>query len=140
MRPYEYRHVVSLEETNVVGNVYFANYVRWQGRCREMFLRDHAPDVLEGLSSGLSLVTVRCSCEYILELFAFDEVLIRMWLTDRTQNRLKASFEYLRTKETEPEMVAKGEQELVCMRRDGQGLHPAPLPRSLDRALNLYSG
>ena len=39
MRAFEYRHLVGFEETNLVGNVYYANHVRWQGRCREMFLR-----------------------------------------------------------------------------------------------------
>src|SRR5208282_2982394 len=38
---YEYRHVVGFEETDLMGNVYFVNYVRWQGRCREMFLFEH---------------------------------------------------------------------------------------------------
>ena len=38
MRAFEYRHVVSFEETNLVGNVYFANHLSWQGRCRELFL------------------------------------------------------------------------------------------------------
>ena len=46
---YEYRHVVGFEETNLVGNVYYVNYVRWQGRCREMFLLEHAPSVLDEL-------------------------------------------------------------------------------------------
>ena len=47
MEPYyEYRHLVGFEETNLVGNVYYVNYLRWQGRCREMFLLEHAPDVL----------------------------------------------------------------------------------------------
>ena len=44
---YEYRHIVGFEETNLVGNVYYVNYLRWQGRCRELFLKDMAPDVLE---------------------------------------------------------------------------------------------
>ena len=43
MRAYEYRHVVGFEETNVVGNVYFSRYVSWQGRCRELFLREGIP-------------------------------------------------------------------------------------------------
>jgi len=63
MRAYEYMHVVGFEETNLVGNVYFVNHVRWQGRCREMFLRQHAPSVLDDLARGLSLVTTRVSCE-----------------------------------------------------------------------------
>jgi enediyne biosynthesis thioesterase len=61
MRAYEYRHIVGFEETNVVGNVYYASHIRWQGRCREMFLRDHAPGVLHQLGEGLRLVTTHCS-------------------------------------------------------------------------------
>src|SRR3712207_8158792 len=94
MRAYEYRHTVGFEETNLVGNVYYANHVRWQGRCREMFLRDHAPEVLDELARGLHLVTTRVSCEYLSELFALDEVVIRMRLgelTDRKSTRLNSS-------------------------------------------------
>ena len=49
MRSFEYQHLVGFEETNLVGNVYDVNHVRWQGRCREMFLRQHAPGVLKQL-------------------------------------------------------------------------------------------
>ncbi|MBV8314154.1 MAG: acyl-CoA thioesterase, partial [Planctomycetaceae bacterium] len=94
MRAYEYRHVVGFEETNLVGNVYFVNHLRWQGRCRELFLRDHAPEVLAQLSEGLSLVTTRCSCEYLAELAAYDEVVVRMRLADLAQNRITLAFEY----------------------------------------------
>src|SRR5438309_2080475 len=85
MRAYEYRHVVGFEETNLVGNVYYVNQVRWQGRCREMFLQEHAPEVLEELRRGLALATVRCSCDYLAELSAFDQIVIRMRLADLTQ-------------------------------------------------------
>src|SRR5215472_9465956 len=92
-RAYEYRHVVGFEETNLVGNVYYVNHLRWQGRCREMFLRDHAPEVLKQLNESLCLVTLSCSCEYLRELSAFDELVIEMRLkrhTDMalTQNRI----------------------------------------------------
>src|SRR5437870_13412093 len=70
MRAYEYRHIVGFEETNLVGNVYYVNHLRWQGRCREMFLRDHAPGVLSALARDLALVTTRVSCEYLGELAA----------------------------------------------------------------------
>ena len=75
---FEMRHTVCFEETNVVGNVYFANHVLWQGRCREHFLYEFAPDVAELLKDGLALITLRVSCEYINELVAFDTVVIRM--------------------------------------------------------------
>src|SRR5918996_665010 len=94
MKAYEYRHLVGFEETNLVGNVYYVNHLRWQGRCREMFLREHAPGILGELQSGLALATTHCSCEYFVELRAFDEVLVRMRLASITQNRLELEFEY----------------------------------------------
>src|SRR3981189_3092384 len=109
MRAFEYRHVVSFEETNVVGNVYYVNHLRWQGRCREMFLREHAPSVLRELQGGLALVTTRCSCEYLEELVAFDEVTIRMTLRDIAQSRLTMDFEYWRG----ATLVARGEQQVA---------------------------
>ena len=99
MRAYEYRHIVGFEETNLLGNVYYVNHLRWQGRCREMFLRDHAPGVLDELTHELVLATVRCSCEYYQELRAFDELLIRMRLASLVQNRIGLDFEYWRIAE-----------------------------------------
>ncbi|HZO83885.1 MAG TPA: thioesterase family protein [Verrucomicrobiae bacterium] len=133
-RAYEYRHVVGFEETNLVGNVYYTNHLSWQGRVREMFLRDQAPDVLDELSRGLSLATLRVSCEYLAELNAFDEVLIRMRLGELTQSKITLLFEYWRREE----LIARGEQQVACFRRDGEKLVPTPVPKSLREALRAY--
>ena len=139
MRYYEYRHVVCFQETNVLGNVYYTNHLAWQGRCREMFLRDHAPDVIPELSRGLALATVRCSCEYFAELSAFDEVIVRMRLAELVQNRIALAFEYYRTKAGAEELVARGEQQIACMRREGERLVPTPVPPALRDALAGYA-
>jgi enediyne core biosynthesis thioesterase len=135
MRAYEYRHIVGFEETNLIGNVYYANHVRWQGRCREMFLRDRAPDVIEALKYGLVLVTTRVSCEFMAELFAFDEVILRMLLSELAQNRITMSFEYWRG----AELVARGEQQVACMQREGAQVVPIPVPAQLREALREYA-
>lgn len=137
-RAYEYRHIIGFEETNLVGNVYYVNHVRWQGRVREMFLRDHAPDLIAELSHGLSLATVRVSCEYLAELAAFDEIVIRMRLGELTQSRLTLLFEYWRAKPAGEELVARGEQQIACLHRDGERLSPIPVPKSLRDALSAY--
>ena len=138
MKYYEYRHIVSFEETNLVGNVYYVNHLRWQGRVREMFLRDHAPEVLEELSHGLCLATVRVSCEYLAELAAFDEVLIRLRLGELTQNRVTMLFEYWRVTGAGEELAARGEQQVAAMRRNGAGMMPVPIPTGMRRALEQY--
>jgi enediyne biosynthesis thioesterase len=139
MRFYEYQHVVGFEETNLVGNVYYANHVRWQGRCREMFLRDYAPDVLERLRYGLVLVTTHLSCEYFAELCALDQVMVHMRIGALKQNRITMTFEYWRHTNKGDELVARGEQQVACMQRVGESMLPASIPESLSEALRQYS-
>lgn len=147
-RYFEHRHVVGLEETNLVGNVYFSHFLRWQGHCREMFLREHAPGILAELASGLKIFTLACSCEYLAELSAFDEISIRLSLEELTQTQVAFAFDYVRLagqagSAMEPgtagELAARGRQRVVCMRvTDGQP-RPARVPEPLRRALAPFS-
>jgi enediyne core biosynthesis thioesterase len=139
MRAYEYRHVVGFEETNLIGNVYYANHVRWQGRCREMFLRDRAPEVIDALKHGLVMVTTRVSCEFMAELVAFDEIILRMRLGALGQNRITMNFEYWRHSRGGEELVARGEQQVACMQREGEQVVPIPVPPQLREALKEYA-
>jgi enediyne core biosynthesis thioesterase len=139
LKAYEYRHLVGFEETNLVGNVYYVNHLRWQGRAREMFLRDHAPEILDELARDLALATVRCSCDYLAELEAFDEVAVRMRLGDIVQNRITLTFEYWRLRADGEELVARGEQVVACMRREGKRAVPAAIPGPLREALKPYA-
>ena len=139
MRAYEYRHVVGFEETNLIGNVYYVNHVRWQGRCREMFLRDRVPEVIEALNHGLVMVTTRVSCEFMSELVAFDEIVLRMRLGELGQNRITMNFEYWRHNAAGEELVARGEQQVACMQREGDQVVPVPVPPQLREALKEYA-
>lgn len=134
MKNYQYTHIVGFEETNLVGNVYYTNFIRWQGRCREMFLREKASDVLEMFKNGFAMVTTRVSCEYLNELNAFDELTILMTLGEIRQNRVAMLFEYWRGEE----LVARGEQEIACMQREGDSIVPTTIPPSLSSALQNY--
>lgn len=140
MRAFEYSLQVGFEETNLVGNVYFVNHLRWQGRCREMFLAEQAPSVLADLRAGLALTTVRCSCDYFTELTAFDRILLRMRLGSTVQNRIRLLFDYLRLgADGSEELVARGEQEIACMRREGGHTVPTPIPPALREALKPFA-
>lgn len=139
MRRFDYNHVVTLENTNFVGNVYFTRYFSWQGRCRELFLREHAPAVLDELATDLALVTLRCSCDFFDELRVSDEVVVSMVLEGTQQNRVAMGFEYARISPGPRASVARGTQEVACMRRVDGRLHPTPVPEQLKRALTAYS-
>jgi enediyne biosynthesis thioesterase len=137
---FEHLHTVGFEETNLVGNVYYVNYLRWQGRCREMFLKLHAPDVLAELQDDLKLFTLKVDCEYFAELTAFDELAIRMRLVDLAQTQFEFGFDYLRLDPAGGEtLVARGRQRVACMRGANNATAPARVPESLLRALAPYA-
>lgn len=138
MRYYELRHTVSFEETNLLGNVYYVNHLKWQGRCREMFLRDHAPGILRDIEDGLRLATVRCSCEYEEELGPFDEVTIRMSLGGLGPSSMTLRFEYWRVDHDGEHAVARGEQTIACLRGSGADATAVPVPAELRDALRPY--
>jgi enediyne biosynthesis thioesterase len=137
-RTYDYEHIVTFDETNVLGNVYFVNHLRWQGHCRELFLQERAPGVVEALADSLALVTTRCSCEYFAELAAFDRVQVRMSLGELGQSRVLMRFDYFRLSDGEPELVARGEQQIACLERDADGARPVAVPDELRVALAPY--
>ena len=101
-------------------------------------LREYAPDILAELERGLALITLRCSCDYLGELKAFDQVIVRMFLSSIFQNRVSMRFEYWRDGE-QRELVARGEQEIACMQREGEHLIPAAIPKSLRDALAPFA-
>ena len=134
MRYYQYDHIVGFQETNLIGNVYYVHYLSWQGRCREMFLHDHAPSVLEDIAAGLKLATVRVACEYEEELLAFDRVAIRMSLGTLKPSGMTLRFTDVKVEPARETVVARGEMEIACLR----GTAAVPVPEELREALRPY--
>ena len=136
---YEYRHTVGFEETNIVGNVYYVNYLRWQGRCREMFLKELAPDVLADLQDDLKLFTLKVDCEFFAEITAFSELSIRMRLIDLAQTQVEFGFDYVRLDPDGSEvLIARGRQRIACMRGPNTRTVPTRVPEPLVKALEPY--
>ena len=137
---FEYTHTVGFEETNIVGNVYYVNYLRWQGRCREMFLKTQAPDVLADLQDDLKLFTLKVDCEFFAEITAFDELSIRMRLVELARTQVEFGFDYVRLDPGGGEtLIARGRQRVACMRGPNTRTVPTPVPEALAKALEPYA-
>lgn len=136
---FEYRHIVCFEETNLVGNVYFVNHIKWQGKCRELFLFKYASGILPEIESGsFVMVTLKCSCEYFDELKAFDEIVLQMRLDEINRNRIKMDFDYYKMNGSKLKLVAKGNQEVSCMKKEKNILLPVDIPEELKKALAQF--
>lgn len=138
---YELRHRVGFEETNFVGNVYYVNYLRWQGHCREKFLVEEAPAVLaEIMHDDLKLFTLKAECEFFAEITAFDELSVRMRLDELTQTQVQFSFDYVHLKDDGVEsLIGRGKQRIACMRGPNNATAPTRVPAQLLQALAPYT-
>jgi enediyne biosynthesis thioesterase len=136
---YEIQHTVGFEETNLVGNVYYVNYLRWQGRCREMFLKEKAPDVLADLMTDLKLFTLKVECEFFAEITAFDQLSVRMRLEELTQTQIQFTFDYVKITDGVQNLVATGRQRIACMRGENNDTAPTRVPAALREALAPYT-
>jgi enediyne core biosynthesis thioesterase len=108
---YEYRHTVGFEETNLVGNVHYVNYLRWQGRCWEMFLRDTGLRALLGM--GLDMCTLTAECEFFADITAFDELSVRMRVEEITTTDVEVNFDYVRLGDGLDRLAARGRRRVA---------------------------
>ena len=146
MPSFLYDHIVSFEETNALGNVYFTNFLKWQGICRELFLKERAPELLPQLSGGMKIATLHCSCSYYWELYAFDRVVVEMYLNDSSESGkslesgvLWICFKYWKNADPDRLLVGEGEQKIAFMYpTDGTRWERGPIPDSLQNALVPY--
>jgi enediyne biosynthesis thioesterase len=94
--------------------------------------------VVERLGEDLKLVTTRVACDYYARVEAFEEIVVSMSLADLGERRVTMVFEYLRETGEGREPVARGEQEVACMRESEGELAPTAVPAELRAALRAY--
>lgn len=135
---YEHRFITTFEETNLVGNIYFANYAVWQGKCREMFIYEYCPEVIDEIKNGLGLITLDLSLQYVSQLFAFDTVVMRMSLEAQSESRLMMNFDYYREDGKNLTLVCRGHQATAAMREVNGVMVPVHFPESMLQAIEAY--
>lgn len=110
-KAFEYRHLVTFDDTNSTGNVYFARYFLWMGTCREVITIEHYPEIVDDLKKGFGFATEFAHIDYAKECFLFDKIIVRMTIADLSRTRIEFGFEFIN--EDTGELLAEGSQAVV---------------------------
>lgn len=97
------------QDTNSVGNVYFAMYGLWVGKTREMFFAHTMPD-FDINTSDFLILTKAFNHKYLREIREFDKVTVRLKI--KAYNRKFVTIEH-RILNEDMKLVGKGNQELM---------------------------
>lgn len=123
---------IYFEDTDALGIVYYANYLRFVERARTEFLRalgtDHSAMIAE---DGLNFAVTRCEIDYLLPARLDDLLEVETSLLDIGGARL----ELLQRVRRGDEEVARVVVRLACTNRAGR---PRRVPAALRRVLEGF--
>lgn len=112
---------INLGETNATGNVYFANYIKYQGLLREQCIVKHVPDINEiMIQTGVRLVTVDVYQKFKMNAY-FGDTIIGELTVDQIQGcKAKVKFRYRNKKSGV--LIGEGYQHFCCVDKNGKVL------------------
>ena len=119
---FEVRLTATYCDTNSVGNIYFANYVAWVGKTRELFFRRCMPgfDLKE---TPFYILTRSFTHKFIREAKEFDEIVVRLKIGKF--NRKFVQLEH-RLFDGAQNLLGEGEQTLMFVHSDDYSLIDIP--------------
>jgi len=120
-------------DTDKMGVVYYANYLRWFERGRCEFLRQLGVPYGEIEARGIHFPVVEAGCRYVKPAHYDDLVLIETRLESVSRRTLNFSYRILREGEGAP--LATGSTKHACIDGAGRVLRtPTDLARILEKA------
>jgi enediyne polyketide synthase len=127
----------TLEESNLVGNVYYGNYFIWQGRILDLFLYSIAPEYLRVSNPCGEMVCLYSRMDYLKEAMPFDKIRVLLYVSSVFECGAKFNFEFFREQpDGTREKLHVGQQEVAWVERRGNGTPvSAPLPPILRQKL-----
>lgn len=99
----------SYDDTNSVGNVYFANYIRWVGKTRELFFAKCVPN-FDLKTTGFFILTRDFYHKFVRETREFEAILVRIRVGKH--NRKFVTLEH-EIRNAEGDLLGKGTQQLM---------------------------
>jgi len=105
-------------DTDQMGVVYYANYLRWFERGRSEFLRQIGLPYANIEAAGYHFPVAEVTCRYA-QSARYDDV-IKIATTLVELGRVYLLFEYLISRQTDHLVLATGSTKHACVDRDGQ--------------------
>jgi acyl-CoA thioesterase FadM len=132
-----HRFSTSLAESNLVGNIYYANYYGWQSQALGRFLHELQSAGGWGGSRG-SLSCTFCAVAHLREAMPFDQIEVVMGLRGLYERGLELHFDFYKVREgSQSVKLATGQYQALWI--DGVSDRVADLPRDYVAGFTQFS-
>ncbi|UGX86643.1 acyl-CoA thioesterase [Phyllobacterium meliloti] len=120
------------DDTNSVGNVYFANYVRWVGKARELFFNVCMPD-FDLATTRFYILTRSFTHDYRRESKEFEQISVRIKIAKHNRKFVTLQHEIHSAAQG---LLGHGEQSLMFVDRDQY--NPLDIPGEVIKGFLAY--
>lgn len=128
----------SLEESNLVGNIYFSNYAKWLGKTQDLFFKEVSPEYFEGLGDKGEFFSLNCEVNYLQEAMPFDTILVKMYLDALYANGMGLYFEFFKLGEKGAlKKLAFAKHKIVLGKKDRAGIIVLDVPKQLRDVISI---
>ena len=114
--------VPTYSDTNSTGNVYFASYITWVGKARELFFRFCMPD-FDVDSTDFYILTRSFNHKFYREIREFDPVEVRLRISNFNRKFVKLEHQIINA---EGKPIGAGDQTLMFVESQTYGLIDIP--------------
>ena len=104
----------SLEESNLVGNIYFANYGKWLGKVSDIYFHEILEKSYLNNSGNNEFFCSKCEIYHLKEGMPFDQIKVKMFLEKIYERGVGLYFEFFKNNSNQKiERLAYANQVLV---------------------------
>lgn len=127
MKSFVYPLRIHIEDTDMTGLVFHANYINFMERARSEWLHQLGYDFKWQQQEGIGFLVHSLTIEYLKPAKLHEEVEVVTEL--KSHGRANAIFaQYLRLKVDSTKIVCKADIKIVCINQD---MKPTPFPESM---------
>jgi enediyne polyketide synthase len=125
------------ENSNWVGNIYFANYGEWMARVRDLYFHPLTPDSFRNSGRDGEWVCLSCAIDHLSEAMPFDRILVTMDVAAIYQRGVDLAFDYYLIQNNERvRKLAHGTHQMAWVGRSARNEPVAlDLPRNVTETL-----
>ncbi len=122
----------SLENSNLVGNIYFANYAKWLGVVTDLYFYQIIPEFYRGTAADGEFISTACEVNHLSEAMPFDNVLVEMFVNRIYEKGLDFEFEFFLFNDNHKgRKLAAAKQELIWVKRNEDSTESSNLPQKI---------
>lgn len=105
-KTYLYDTTVTIGDTNVMQNMYYANAFKLSGIVRELWIRDCVENFGETLADGTLLITKNAFCEYKKSFYLYDNVRVELQFSNLRAASVNLEFRFYKKGTRDLHMIA----------------------------------